>query len=291
MTNEEIKNYVADATGALPIPMTNDYLFRALHQRDNYALKGLISSLLRIPAEDIASVEITNPIELGKKFKDKDFVLDIKILLNNSTIINLEMQVINQFNWTDRSLSYLCRTFDQLNSGDSYSDTKPVIQIGLLDFTLFPEHPEFYATYQFLNIKNHTLYNDKLTLSVVDLTHIELATEKDIYYYINHWAALFKAKTWEEINMLAKENTYIENATNPIYLLTQEEAIREQCEAREDYYRTQRTLQNRIQTAEQRYEDLKIVISKQETLLSKQEALLSEKDAEIVRLKAALAEK
>ena len=28
-------------------------------------------------------------------------------MLNNNTLINLEMQVANQFNWPERSLSYL----------------------------------------------------------------------------------------------------------------------------------------------------------------------------------------
>ena len=55
--------------------------------------------------------------------------------------------------WPERSLSYLCRAFNNLNPGEDYHKVKPVIQIGLLDFTLFPEHPEFYATYRFLNKK------------------------------------------------------------------------------------------------------------------------------------------
>lgn len=33
-------------TGAGPIPMTNDYLFRAFLQRNNRALKGLVAALL-----------------------------------------------------------------------------------------------------------------------------------------------------------------------------------------------------------------------------------------------------
>ena len=42
------------------------------------------------------------------------------------------------------------------------------------------------------------LYSDKFTLSVVNLKHIELATEEDKAYRIDYWAALFKAKTWED---------------------------------------------------------------------------------------------
>lgn len=178
MTNEKnLTTLVAQATGPVPIRMTNDYLFRALLQQNNKVLKGLISSLLHLSVESIQSAEITNPIELGQAVEEKDFILDVRVLMNNYTIINLEMQVINEYNWTDRSLCYLCRSFDNLNVGDKYISVKPVHQISFLDFTLFPEHPEFYATYKFLNIKNHTVYSDKLSLSVVDLTHINLATE------------------------------------------------------------------------------------------------------------------
>lgn len=127
---------------------------------------------------------------------DKTFILDIKVILNNLTIINLEMQVINQCNWIERSLSYLCRNFDNLQSGEPYENVKPVIQIGLLNFMLFPDNPEFYATYQLLNVKNYTLYSDKLRLCVLDLTQIDTATEEDRFYQLDCWAGLFRATTW-----------------------------------------------------------------------------------------------
>lgn len=234
------------SSGALTIPMTNDYLFRALLQRNNKVLKGLISALLHISPTDISSAVITNPIELGNHIDQKTFILDIKVSLNNAAILNLEMQVINEHNWIERSLSYLCRNFDQLKTGEEYQEARPVIQIGLLNFTLFPKLPEFFATYKFLNVKNHSLYSDKLQIRVLDLTHIDLATMEDKQYQLDHWASLFKAKTWEEVMMLAQKNQCIGEAAETIYQLSQEEKIRLQCEAREDYYRTQLGWQNML---------------------------------------------
>ena len=146
-------DFLSSATGPITIRLTNDYLFRALLQHSNKALIGLICALLHLKPEQIQSAVITNPIELGSAIDEKTFILDVKVILNNSIIINLEMQVINEYNWPERSLSYLCRAFNNLNPGEDYHKVKPVVQIGLLDFTLFPEYPEFYATYQFLNIK------------------------------------------------------------------------------------------------------------------------------------------
>ena len=253
------------AEGPVPIRMTNDYLFRALLQSNNTVLKGLICSLLHLSDREVVSVDIMNPVELGKPVDAKSFFLDVKVLLNNRAIIHMEMQVSNQHNWPDRSLSYLCRTFDSLKQGDSYMQTKPVVQIGLLDYTLFPKYPEFYAAYEFRNAKKGYLYSDKLRLCVLNLNRIDLATEEDRHYRIDHWASLFKSATWEEIKMLAKENDYIKEAASAVYRLSKEEMIRLQCEAREDYYRTHRYIQY---------------------VMEQQNAQLEEKDAKIESLSA-----
>ena len=102
-------------TGPIDYGFRNDYMFRAALQ-----------------PSAIKSVTITNPIALGATIEDKDFILDTNVLLNNNALINLEMQVNNLYNWPERSLSYLCRNFDQLNKGQNYSELKPVIHIGFL---------------------------------------------------------------------------------------------------------------------------------------------------------------
>ena len=275
------KNTSIPQSGALIVPMTNDYLFRALLQRNNHVLKGLICALLHMEETDISSVIITNPIRLGDSIDNKTFVLDINVILNQHHIINLEMQVVNLNNWQDRSLSYLARNFDHLKKGEDYKLTHPVIQIGLLDYTLFPEYPEFYSTYQFLNVKNHTLYSDKLRISVLDLSRIDLATEEDRQYQLDYWAALFKAKTWEELQMLAQNNHYFKEASETVYQLTQEEEIRQQCLAREDYNRTMKGIENNLAAQRHEISTLKKDLSDANQQLSKKDQQLSEKDQQL----------
>ncbi|MCI6920036.1 MAG: Rpn family recombination-promoting nuclease/putative transposase [Lachnospiraceae bacterium] len=277
--------------GALLVPMTNDYLFRALLQQNNLVLKGLICALLHMEEADISSVIITNPIRLGDSIDNKTFVLDINVIMNQHHIINLEMQVINLNNWQDRSLSYLARNFDHLKKGEDYQLTHPVIQIGLLNYTLFPKYPEFYSTYQFLNVKKHTLYSDKLRISVLDLSRIDLATEEDRQYQLDYWAALFKAKTWEELQMLAQNNNYFKEASETVYQLTQEEQIRQQCLAREDYNRTMKGIENTFAAQKHEIATLKKDLDDANQQISAQNKQLSEKDAMIASLQAQLAEK
>jgi len=265
------------AAGPLSIPMTNDYLFRALLQRNNFVLRGLIASLLHLTDSDIKSVVITNPIHLGESITDKTFILDINVILNNDTIINLELQVINQGNWKERSLSYLCRSFDQLKSGESYLAVKPAIQIGLLNFTLFEDAPEFYATYQMRNNRTNQLYSDKLRISVLDLSRIDLVTEVDQRYHLDDWAKLFNATTWEDLKMLAQNNEHIAEAASTIYELSEEEQIRLQCLAREDFLRTQK--------------DRQIIQVRKDAELAQKKAKIEQLDSQIEQLDSQIAQK
>lgn len=272
--NTTISNHISldNVNGPLDIRMTNDYLFRALMQRNNKVLKALICSLLHLNMKSVSSVRITNPIELGKHIDDKDFYLDIKLELDHHTVINLEMQVLNEGNWSERSLVYLCRAFDNLLKGEDYNEVKPAIHIGILDFTLFPQYPELFATYWMMNEKNHNIYSRKFRLSVLDLNQIELATEEDKRFKVDYWANLFKSTTWEELKMIAKSDEYIQEAVDTVYQLSREEQIRLQCEAREDYNRRMRRMEKLLE------ENKKISAEKEKA------------DAEIIRLQQLLLE-
>ena len=231
-----------NATGVIHYNMTNDYMFRYILQKNQKVLKGLICSLLRFTPEQIKSIKLKNPINLNEDLSSKEFILDIEIVLNDNTYINLEMQVRDNGNWTDRSLSYLCRSFDQLYHGQDYDEALPVIHIGFLDYTLFSDSPEFYSTYKLMNIKNHRIYNDKFILSVVDLSKINLATEEDKSSGLQYWAKIFKAQTWEELKMLVKENEYLQEAAQSIYIANEDEMVKQRCRARAEYERHERTI-------------------------------------------------
>lgn len=282
--------FLENATGAIDYRFTNDYMFRAILQENTEVLTALICSLLHLKRSEVTSVVITNPIKLGEHIDDKDFILDIAVLLNHNVSINLEMQIANYMNWEERSLCYLCRSFDRLNAGQDYSESKPAIQIGFLDFTLFPKFPEFYATYKLLNVKNHHLYSDKLTLSVVDLTQTDIAAEDDKVWGIDYWAKLFKAKTWEELNMIAKKSDELREASEALYVMNADQMVREQCRAREDYYRIQNTMKHKLETATAERDALasenKKLTSENRNLSSKVESL----SYEIAELRKRLSE-
>lgn len=136
--------------GKLRYPLTNDFMFKAVLQRNQTALKGLLCALLDMQMGEIAAVRILNPIEIGDMIDEKKMMLDLKLELNDSRILDIEMQVVDEGNWSERSLTYLCRAFDQLEKGENYLEVKETIHIGILDFTPqgFPE--KLYLEYFFI---------------------------------------------------------------------------------------------------------------------------------------------
>ena len=185
-----------DATGKIPFSMTNDYIFRIVLQENPYALKGLVCALLHKKRSDIRSIRVLNPIFPGTSVKDKEFRMDLRIRLPDR-LLNLEMQIANKDDWPSRSLTYLSREFDRLEHGQGYRETVEVHQIVFLGYTLFPDHPVFYATYRMMDVRDHYLYSDKYTISVVELGQVKLATEEDRHYGIDQWVRFLTAKTWD----------------------------------------------------------------------------------------------
>ncbi len=275
--NKVLGNYM-DASGPVAVPMTNDYLFKALLQKNSNVLKAMVGSLLHRDVASIHDIRINNPITLGRSVKEKDIILDVSVLLNNDTQINLEMQVVNHHDWPERSTFYGARTFSRLEKGETYVSVRPTYQISYVNFSLFPNEPEFYATYKIKNIRTNQIFTDKFTIGIIDLTHIDLATEEDKTYNIDKWAKLFKSQTWEDLKMLATSDHNLIEAVETIYELTEDEMIRLQCEAREDRLRRERGDELLRKRLIKEKEELKAALAEKDEALAEKDEALAEKD-------------
>ena len=280
---EGVSEALKKASGVIPYTFLNDYMFRVILQKHKNVLRSIVCACLKLDAGDVQDIVVQNPIELGEAIDDKTFILDINVLLNNNTIINLEMQVLDLKDWPERSLSYLARSYDNVAKGDEYINVKPVYHIGFLNYTIFPEYPEFFAKYRMMNIKNHNVYTTKFNLYVVDLTKIELATHEDVDTGLVYWTQVFKAKTWEELRQMAERNQELQEATEALYVYNQDEIVKEKCRARQDYYNHERGTQKRLEEARLALEESEaelvksnVVIENQKELLKKSVKLLAE---------------
>lgn len=266
-----------EQSGPISIPLTNDILFKLLMQENQDVLHSFLCALLKFKPAQITSIEIQNTYIPGKTIDDKQTILDIKMVINNVQRINLEMQVLNEGDWKERSIIYLCRTFDSIEKGDSYSHILPAHHIGILDFSLPDLNDAFYYNFYLTDRKTHKIYSDKFALSVLNLNQINLASSEDTESGLPYWAQLFKVKTWEDLKMLAKQDTVFESAANTVNELLQEHTIRMECLQREEL----------LAIDKRRKADFEQLVTERNTLLSENKELY----AKIAELEARLDEK
>ena len=230
--------------------LCNDYMFHLVLQKCTRALTYLVAALLGIPVEEVKSCEVQNPIELGRSITQKYCILDIKLLLNDDTYIDIELQIKRYDYWAERSLFYISRIYDNLHVGEDYDKLKTVIHIGILDFTLNKNHPKFFSEYRIKDIEDGTEYTDKLRLLIMNLTRIDEAPEGTDPELLR-WARIIKAESMEEIRELTKGVEVLEEMAEIIQQMNEDERVKWECWLRED---SERTLRTQVHAGERRGE-------------------------------------
>ena len=219
------------------ISLRNDLLFHMVFTRNPVALKALLSALLGIPEARIERIDILNPMQYSEVIKTKLTVLDLKLRLNDGTYVLVEMQVRKFDYWTNRTLAYASRQVaDQVSDDFNYSRLEPVIQISIMDYSLFPEHRRFFAKYTPRDEEGFE-YTDKLRFYVLDLTQIEAATEAQRKQGLVEWARAFRAGSWGEVNKI--DNSGVREAAKTMEVIltnpTERELIRMRKDAEYDW--------------------------------------------------------
>ena len=207
-----------NATGEIKYSLKNDLMFHIVMNKSELALKGLICALKGLKPEDVKSVKVLNPIDYNNCI-GKIIILDVKVELNNSEIIDVELQMYKDEDWEKRSLLYLCRSFDNIGKSENYEQIKPTLFVAITERKYMPSKysPEFYSKYRLLNTNNHESYSSLLELNVLYLDQIELATKEDKDNKLDYWANLFKATTWEELKTIVKNDPCMEEVAKVMY--------------------------------------------------------------------------
>ena len=91
-----------------------------------------------------------------------------------------------------------------------------------------------------------------------------ILTDEDRQCETDYWARLFKAKTWEDLRMVVEKNKYMRAAAEEMYERNADEAIREKCRAREEYYRHQRWIQKQLEEKDHALEEKDQIIAERE---------------------------
>jgi len=139
-----------------------DFAFKEIME-DVKARTGFLASILQIDPTDIKETRILNSNLRKLHENDKLGILDVRILTNDDTQIDTEIQLSELKIWSDRALFYISKMYtDQIGKGQKYDVLKKCVSISILDFILFENEPEFYSRFHILEDTRHFPYSDKM---------------------------------------------------------------------------------------------------------------------------------
>ena len=194
--------------------------------------KGFIAALLKKRPEEIRET-ILLPTILRKESKnEKQGILDVRVLLEDGTQIDLEMQVAYFEYWEKRILFYLGKMYtDQIQKGEPYEKLKKCIHVSILDFVHFPEDEKCYRTIRLCDVEDGEEYTDLFELQILELSKLpeHVKSGEDIV----QWMRFFNGKNQEEFETMAKENEYLDEAYQTLKEMSADEQKRLEYEARE----------------------------------------------------------
>lgn len=217
--------------------LKSDFCLKELFENE-IVRAHFISDVLGIPLKDIRSVRLRNTFLRRSYRRQKLGILDVLIELNNSTKINIEIQLIQYKHWTRRQLFYLARMFtEDLTSGEDYEKLNKCISISILDFNL-NDRPDYHSVYRFRDSKGNE-FSDILELHTIELKK-KLAGNGDV----DNWIRFFNAESEADLNMIQTNNTGILEAIRELKKMSLRDRIRARYEAHQKAVRDHRAMMN-----------------------------------------------
>ena len=148
----------------------NDVVFQKLFGRNenkDVLISFLNSIIIEAGNVRIADVKIEEKkIDLSMLIDEKISILDIYVTTDIGTHINIEMQMINEYNMIKRTLYYWSKMFlRQLVKGEDYSKLEKTITINLIDFNIDNVH----NYYHLINDKTNKKLTDIMEIHFIDM--------------------------------------------------------------------------------------------------------------------------
>ena len=205
-----------------------DFVFKKIFGSEKHprVLISFLNAILK-PINPISNVEIRNS-DLEKEFLDDKFSrLDIKARTNKNEIINIEIQLKNEYNMIKRSLYYWSKMYEeQLNEGDDYSKLERTICINILNFK-YLDNNRFHNGYRLKEIETNEELTDLEEIHFIEIPKLKkINSEKDIVDVLEGWVEFLRDPESEVVRKLEMTNKEIREAKDELYRLSMDEKER-----------------------------------------------------------------
>lgn len=206
-----------------------DFVFKKIFGSEEHpeVLISFLNAVLK-QKNKIVEVEIKNSDIEKAYIEDKFSRLDVKAKTNNKEIINIEIQLKNEYNMIQRSLYYWSKLYeDQLNEGDRYDKLSRTICINILDFK-YLKNNRFHNGYRLKEIETNEELTDLQEIHFIEIPKLKkLSTEEEVIDMLEGWVEFLRDPESEVVRKLEMTTKEIREAKDELYRLSRNEKERE----------------------------------------------------------------
>ncbi|ELU5588348.1 Rpn family recombination-promoting nuclease/putative transposase [Clostridium perfringens] len=204
----------------------------------------------------IKTTTLIKDVEIKNNDIDKDFIedkfsrLNVKATTNNKEHINIEIQIKNEYNMTQRTLDYWSKMYsDQVQNRDNYSKLERNICINILNFK-YLKNDKYHNSYRLKEITSNEELTELQEIHFIELPKFNAIGNKEYFKNIEKMDALEK---WLEFLIEPESNTVKQlELSNAEIKLAKSELFRLSMDSKEieQYSIREKTLYDRISALE-----------------------------------------
>lgn len=206
-----------------------DFVFKKIFgsEENPTILIGFLNAVLK-PSIPIVEVEIKNTDIEKVHVEDKFSRLDVKARTSNKEIINIEIQLKNEYNMIQRSLYYWSKLYEeQLGDGDRYDKLCRTVCINILDFK-YLKNDRFHNGYRLKEIETNEELTDIEEIHFIEIPKLKkLSSEEEVVDMLEGWVEFLRDPESEVVRKLEMSNSEIREAKDKLYKLSMDEKERE----------------------------------------------------------------
>ncbi|MFZ5598195.1 MAG: Rpn family recombination-promoting nuclease/putative transposase [Bacillota bacterium] len=225
------------------INRTNDYAFKRIFgsEEGKDALLGFLNAVLKPPVgRELVHVDLLDR-ELNPKYLlDRVARLDVLARTEDGALINIEVQVANQYNIDKRTMYYWAGLYHgQLTEGQKFSDLRKTVTINILGFNWFKDNKRYHHAFHIREDNTGELLSEDLEIHFLEPEKIKKLKRrhKDD---IEAWMLYLGNLQGEEMEAIAMDNPGIRKA------LTIEQAFMRNKQERRMYELREKAMKDEI---------------------------------------------
>ncbi|WP_459477163.1 Rpn family recombination-promoting nuclease/putative transposase [Clostridium saccharoperbutylacetonicum] len=201
----------------------NDIVFQKIFgmKEHRHILISFLNSILNLTGKNvIKDVEFEEKhLDVSLIASEKLSILDLHVTTETNMNVNVEIQLINQYNMIKRTIFYMSKMLlSQLKKGEDYSCLNRTVTINILNFN-YLEDENFIKRYGLFEKESKKSLTDLLEYIFIELPKFSEAN-KDYNNKLHKWLTFLSNPNGREIEAFMKTDGEIKEAMDVLYKIS-----------------------------------------------------------------------